>query len=140
MLNHTGQWRLGSRQMFDLIPRSLVTRLKQERLKQWAPQHRAAVTAATKALSDCKAAHGDAKGALPDDVQRAREELEARLLLLQEGGPEKEGVDPGPLLEVVAWHDGAVWRVAVDTSDIYIKPEDRCGIFLLMQVMQRARP
>lgn len=111
--------------MFDMIPRGLVARLKQQRAQHWAAQHRAALTAATRALADCKAATGTAKGTLSDEAQRTREELEARLKLLQEGAPDKEGVDPGPLIEVVAWHDGALWRVALDTSDLYIKPEDR---------------
>lgn len=47
------------------------------------------------------------------------EEAEARLELLKKDGAATLGwadeLEHGPLVDVVAWHDGSVWRAAVDT-------------------------
>lgn len=47
------------------------------------------------------------------------EDAEARLELLKQNGASTLGwadeLEKGPLVDVVAWHDGAVWRAAVDT-------------------------
>jgi len=43
---------------------------------------------------------------------REKGDLDARLEFL--GGFKFE--DPGPVFDVVAWHDGNVWRAAVDTG------------------------
>jgi len=60
------------------------------------------------------------KSAAPPAPGAALEEAEARLELLRKGNALatlgwQDAIDRGPLVDVVAWHDGARWRAAVDT-------------------------
>lgn len=74
-----GQWRMGTKRLFELLPRSLVKRLKEERRRLWSIQQRTAVSAATQELAAWKVKHGGNKGVVADAVQKEKEELEARL-------------------------------------------------------------
>ena len=47
-----GKWRVGSKRLYQLIPRGLKTRLERERKKRFQAQQREAVTAATAAVAD----------------------------------------------------------------------------------------
>jgi tripeptidyl-peptidase-2 len=60
------------------------------------------------------------KAATPPAPAAALEEAEARLELLRKGNALstlgwQDAIDRGPLVDVVAWHDGTRWRAAVDT-------------------------
>ncbi len=69
---------MGTKRLFDLIPRSLVKRLREERKRIWSIHQRTAVSAATQELAAWKTKHGG-KGGGGEEVQREKEELEARL-------------------------------------------------------------
>lgn len=35
--------------------------------------------------------------------------------------------DPGPIVDAVVWHDGAVWRAALDTTEVHALWGDAAG-------------
>jgi tripeptidyl-peptidase II len=84
--------------------------------ERWLVQQRKALADAVAdvdALQSTKeAGEGGSQGR-----QELSKELEARVKLLEDHA---EGYkDTGPMLHCVVWHDGDVWRAAVDTSDFY---------------------
>jgi tripeptidyl-peptidase II len=115
--NPSGEWRVGAAPAFSLLPGGLKHRLKEERRKRFDEQQRGAVTKATAALVAFEAAHGRAPAtATPAEIKQ-REELEARMKLLEELSSKYE--DQGPMVEAVVWNDGEKWVAALDTSDFY---------------------
>ena len=103
--NPTGQWRVGCKLLYELVPRPLQARLKEERRKRFDEAQRAALAAASAALAAADAkpgaaagkaaastaaagGKGDAEGegkceAAPAAKQPSRAELEARVAYLQ---------------------------------------------------------
>jgi tripeptidyl-peptidase-2 len=116
--NPTGEWRVGAAPAFSLLPGGLKHRLKEERRKRFDEQQRSAVTAATAAL----AAFGRAPATATPAEIKEREELEARVKLLDELSSKYE--DHGPMVEAVVWNDGEKWVAALDTSDFYTAVEE----------------
>ncbi|GLI68325.1 hypothetical protein VaNZ11_012720 [Volvox africanus] len=114
--NPSGEWRVGCKHVYDLISRTLVTRLKEERKKKWEESHRRAVAEAVAALAKFDRDTGASK--ISSDVAgKQRTELEGRLNLLKDLAKQYE--DPGPLLDCVVWYDGSNWRAALDTSQLH---------------------
>jgi len=115
--NPSGEWRVGAAPAFFLLPGGLKHRLKAERRKRFDEHQRAAVTEATAALAAFEAAHGRAPAtASPAEIKK-REELVARVTLLEELSSKYD--DQGPMVEAVVWNDGDKWVAALDTSDFY---------------------
>lgn len=110
--NPGGKYRLGLKRAFDLFPEELNERLKARRQeKKWDPQQRAAV-AAVKA----QMAAWDAENPSPDvQKKKERDDLDRRLAALD--ALQEEYDDPGPIHDCVVWHDGEVWRAAIDTDE-----------------------
>lgn len=108
--NPSGEWRVGSKHLYSFLPQSLVSRLKEEKKRQWEEQNRQAVAIVSQPES-CTL--------LPIPLGSAKQkaaEVDVRVAFLKEA--EKTRDDLGPLLEVVAWHDGFHWRVALDTTEL----------------------
>ncbi|WIA14765.1 hypothetical protein OEZ85_003250 [Tetradesmus obliquus] len=144
-VNPSGQWHVGCRRLFELFPKPLQSRVKEQRKKAFEEAQRAAVAAAAAALaaaakappatsssSDTSSdgatpaapAAAAADGTRPAAAATAaaaagpsKSELEARLTYLQDSF--KSYDDAGPVVDCVVWHDGSTWRVALDTSDMY---------------------
>jgi len=116
--NPSGKWHVGSKAAFDLFPNQLKERIRNERQKRFSEQQRVAHTAAT-------AAAADAPGGKSTEDKKRAEELQARPKLLQDMADKHK--DFGPMLHCVVWHDGDVWRAAVDTSDMYEEADDIRG-------------
>ena len=109
--NPSGEYRVGSKAGFEIFPRGLVTRLKEEGLKEWRKGAGAAEAEVTRLLAAWHAAHPGPAPAGPAAL-REREDLEARQKQLRELKH-----DPaGPVYDVVSWHDGETYRVAVDVG------------------------
>jgi tripeptidyl-peptidase-2 len=110
--NPSGEWRVGSKHLYSLIPSMLVSRLKEEKKRRWEEKHRQAMVIASQP-------EGSSPSSLPSPSGSAKQksaELDARVTFLKEA--EKAREDLGPLIEVVTWHDGSNWRVALDTSEL----------------------
>jgi tripeptidyl-peptidase-2 len=132
--NPSGEWRVGYKAAYDLFPGGLQSRLKKQRKLKWVEKHRVALTAATAALAEHKAKYPTSNSLTSDNgndgggdkKKKEREELEARVKLLQDDfGPEKYQ-DNGPILECVVWNDGSTWLASIDTSDMYDDSGDEC--------------
>ncbi|XP_059451546.1 tripeptidyl-peptidase 2 isoform X2 [Corylus avellana] len=57
------------------------------------------------------------------NLKRAREDLQNRVDILRKQSESFD--DKGPIIDAVVWHDGEVWRVAVDTQSLEDDPD--CG-------------
>jgi tripeptidyl-peptidase-2 len=112
--NPSGEWRVGAKRLFDIIPGGLQRRIKGERRKALDEAQRPAVAEARSRLSEFVCAHPGSK-VLSEEDQATKRELQARLDLLE--GADKEHDDLGPVLDCVVWHDGSAWRAVVGSAD-----------------------
>ncbi len=107
----SGEYHLGLKPAYELYPGGLVGRLRGKRGEKWAERQRAAVTALEREIAAWDAGHP-----APDaETKKQRDELALRLSLLQ--GLQKGYRDPGPIFDCVVFHDGEVWRAAIDTDE-----------------------
>ena len=117
-VNPSGNWRVGAKAAYELFPAGLKARTQEERKRRWDEHQRAAVTAATSAVAAFARAHPAAAAVAADPaLKKEKEELDARVALLQEMSTTYD--DVGPLIDAVVWHDGNKWLAALDTSDFY---------------------
>ncbi|MCK4341305.1 MAG: S8 family serine peptidase [Phycisphaerae bacterium] len=109
--NPTGKYHLGLKRAYEIYPGGLVARLTEERLEKWEEKQRVAVAELERRLVEWDADH-----ASPTSEQmKERDELELRLELLD--AMQDEYDDPGPVFDCVVFHDGSVWRAAIDTDE-----------------------
>ncbi|KAG2491863.1 hypothetical protein HYH03_009817 [Edaphochlamys debaryana] len=114
--NPSGEWHVGCKHVYGLVSRGLVTRLKEDRKKRWEEAQRRAVAEAVAALAKFDRDTPGSKLSEPE-AKKERAELEGRVGLLKDLAKAYE--DPGPLLDCVVWHDGGVWRAALDTAELH---------------------
>jgi len=107
--NPSGEFHLGVKPAYELYPEDLVPRLKQKRGAKWAERQRAAVVALQRQL----AAWDEATPAPNVEQKKERDELALQLSLLEK----RRYSDPGPIFDCVVFHDGKVWRAAIDTDE-----------------------
>lgn len=112
--NPTGDWRVGAKRLFDVVPGGLSGRVKGERKKALDEAQRAATAKARTLISEFDAAHPVAK-ALSEEDKATQRELKAQLAQLEKAESTVE--DLGPVIDAVCWHDGECWRAVVGTSD-----------------------
>uniref|UniRef100_A0ACD5ZLK2 Uncharacterized protein n=1 Tax=Avena sativa TaxID=4498 RepID=A0ACD5ZLK2_AVESA len=111
--NPSQEWRVGYKLVYELFTDTLISRLKKERKKKWDEENQEAISGALNQLNEFEKKHGK-----PDDakLKKAKEDLQDRLDCLKK---QSDGYDDkGPVIDVVVWHDGDVWRVAVDTQGL----------------------
>ncbi|TQD86599.1 hypothetical protein C1H46_027865 [Malus baccata] len=118
--NPSGEWHVGYKLVYELFTDTLTSRLKRERRKKWDKQNQEEIAKAVKHLQEF-----DQKHSKLDDVnlKRAREDLQNRVDYLQKQADSYD--DKGPVIDAVVWHDGEVWRVALDTQTLEDNPD--CG-------------
>jgi tripeptidyl-peptidase-2 len=104
MTPSSGEYRVGLKRAFDLYPTPLTKRITADRKVAHDQTQRKREASLYQAL----AALG------PKDADK-KKQLEAELENL--AVLNKDFTDPGPLWDVVCFHDGNVWRAAVDTSE-----------------------
>lgn len=111
--NPSQEWRVGYKLVYELFTDTLISRLKKERKKKWDEENQEAISGALSQLNEFEKKHSK-----PDDakLKKAKEDLQDRLDCLRK---QADGYDDkGPVVDVVVWHDGDVWRVAVDTQGL----------------------
>ncbi|MQM06774.1 hypothetical protein Taro_039603 [Colocasia esculenta] len=111
--NPSGEWHVGCKLVYGLFTDSLTSRLKKERRKKWDEKNQEAISESLKHLNEF-----DKKHRKIDDVslKKVREDLQNKLDFLRKQAESYE--DRGPVIDVVAWHDGSIWRAAVDTQSL----------------------
>ncbi|XP_006647647.1 tripeptidyl-peptidase 2 [Oryza brachyantha] len=118
--NPSQEWHVGYKLVYELFTDSLTSRLKKERKKKWDEENQEAISEALKQLNEFEKKHRKSDDA---KLKMAHEDLQNRLDYLRK---QAEGYDDrGPVIDVVAWHDGDVWRVAVDTQGL--ESNQNCG-------------
>jgi tripeptidyl-peptidase-2 len=90
-VNPTNTWRVGTKRAYDLWPSPLVTRMKKSRKNRFAIEHAAL-------LAKAQGSKDPAELEILKDLYKTYD-------------------DAGPTYNVVSWHDGQHWRVAVDTLE-----------------------
>eukprot|EP01122_Echinamoeba_exundans_P008069 TRINITY_DN2601_c1_g4_i1.p1 TRINITY_DN2601_c1_g4~~TRINITY_DN2601_c1_g4_i1.p1 ORF type:complete len:1306 (-),score=238.67 TRINITY_DN2601_c1_g4_i1:694-4611(-) len=107
--------RVGTKRVFQLFPKPLISRMKAERKKIFDEKHRDAVLALTRAI----ASYDSYKSNIPESEipQNGKFDLEARLEQLK--AMESAIEDVGPICDVVLFRDPAtkLWRAAIDTTE-----------------------
>jgi tripeptidyl-peptidase-2 len=112
--NPTGDFRVGAKPLYDVIPGGLASRIKKARRKVLDEAQRAATDKARTVLSEFDAAHPASKPLSEEDKAMQRE-LKAHLEQLENAESIVE--DLGPVIDAVVWHDGSDWRAVVGTTD-----------------------
>ncbi|KAJ0970189.1 hypothetical protein J5N97_023066 [Dioscorea zingiberensis] len=111
--NPSQEWHVGCKLIYELFTSSLTSRLKKERKKKWGEKNQEAISEALKHLNDFDKKHSKTEDLM---LKRAREDLQNRLDLLRKEAESYD--DRGPVIDIVVWNDGDVWRVAVDTQGL----------------------
>ncbi|KAK7315056.1 hypothetical protein VNO77_33588 [Canavalia gladiata] len=115
--NPSGEWHVGYKLVYELFTEDLTSRLKKERKKKWDEENQKEIARVVKQLADFDKQYVKVEDA---KLKRAREDLQNRLDILRKQ-PESYD-DKGPVIDAVVWHDGEVWRVALDTHSLEDDP------------------
>ncbi|KAL0873707.1 hypothetical protein Bca101_023412 [Brassica carinata] len=118
--NPTGEWRVGCKLVYELFTDTLTSRVKKERRKTWDEKNQEEIAKAVKNLYDFDQKHSKVDDA---KLKKTREDLQSRVDFLKKQADKYE--DKGPIIDAVVWHDGEVWRVALDTQSLEEDPD--CG-------------
>ncbi|KAI5444494.1 variant 2, tripeptidyl-peptidase II Tpp2 [Lathyrus oleraceus] len=118
--NPSGEWHVGYKLVYELFTEDLTSRLKKERKKKWDEKNQEEIAKAVKQLDDFDQQHIKVEDG---KLKRVREDLQHRLDLLRRQSESYD--DKGPVINAVAWHDGEVWRAALDTQSLEDDPD--CG-------------
>ncbi|CAL9068120.1 tripeptidyl-peptidase 2 isoform X2 [Musa acuminata AAA Group] len=111
--NPSQEWHVGYKLLYELFTSTLTSRLKKERKKKWDEKNQEAISEALRQLNEF-----DKKYDKLEDLKlkKAREDLQNRLDFLKKQAESYD--DRGPVIDIVVWNDGDVWRVAVDTQSL----------------------
>ncbi|KAG8381312.1 hypothetical protein BUALT_Bualt06G0109300 [Buddleja alternifolia] len=115
--NPSGEWHVGYKLVYELFTNTLTKRLKKERKKKWDEKNQEAIADAVKQLDEFDKKHIKADDA---KLKRKREDLQSRVDLLRKQADSYD--DKGPVIDAVVWHDGEVWRAALDTQSLEDEP------------------
>ncbi len=107
----SGKVRLGIKRGYELFPEELVTRLKQERRREWDRRQETRAANLQRQLHEWDAAHPEPNA----QQQRRRQELVARREVLKAAREAHD--DPGPIYDCLTFHDGEDWRAVIDTDE-----------------------
>ncbi|KAJ8511728.1 hypothetical protein OPV22_002162 [Ensete ventricosum] len=111
--NPSQEWHVGYKLVYELFTSTLTSRLKRERKKKWDEKNQEAISEALRQLNEF-----DKKYDKLEDLKlkKAREDLQNRLDFLKKQAESYD--DRGPVIDIVVWNDGDVWRVAIDTQSL----------------------
>ncbi|QQP38425.1 Uncharacterized protein FKW44_018993, partial [Caligus rogercresseyi] len=108
-------FRIGVKRAFDLYSRGLKDRVIKERLERnWEPGHRDALVSATRKLEEFDSKNPEP---LTGSKKLEKDDLESTLEMLNLMDKKARESDPGPIYDVVLFHDGQYWTCIVDTSE-----------------------
>lgn len=113
--NPTNQWRLGIKNGYDFFPANLKSRIKNERMDMDKKLVTETLLDAQSSLAKHTNTYGTNGGSPGSKEQDLFTELTARVTALKSISSSTGSDDLGPVYDIVCWHDGKVWRAALDT-------------------------
>ncbi|KAJ4706019.1 Tripeptidyl-peptidase 2 [Melia azedarach] len=116
--NPSGEWHVGYKMAYELFTDTLTSRLKKERKKKWDEKNQEAIAKAVKQLAEFEEKHKKVEDA---NLKRVHEDLQNKVDILRKQAESYD--DKGPVIDAVVWHDGEVWRVALDTQSLEDEPD-----------------
>lgn len=111
-----GTWHVGTKALFELVPKALADTLRGDRRRVWQEEQRVLLATATR---EAAAFRAEAKPGDDEARRRRGAELEARVALLLSLADKAE--DVGPFVDAVVWEDEREpgrWWAALDTSEL----------------------
>lgn len=111
--NPSGEWHVGCKLIYELFPASLMNRVKKERKRKWDEKNHEAISDALMSLNEFDKEHDKTED---KNLGRFRDDLQNRFDFLKKEAESYD--DRGPVIDVVVWNDGIVWRVAIDTQNL----------------------
>ncbi|KAM7273027.1 hypothetical protein ACFE04_027691 [Oxalis oulophora] len=118
--NPSAEWHVGYKLVYEFFTSTLTSRLKRERKKKWDEINQEEIAKAVKNLDEFDQKHTKVEDPI---LKRIREDLQNRIDFLKKHTESYD--DKGPVIDAVVWHDGEVWRVALDTQTLEDEPD--CG-------------
>ncbi|CAA0834352.1 Tripeptidyl-peptidase 2 [Striga hermonthica] len=118
--NPSGEWHVGYKLVYEIFANTLTDRVKKERKKKWDEKNQEAIAEAVKQLGEFDKRHTKVDDA---NLKKKRVDLQSRVDLLRKQADSY--YDKGPVIEAVVWHDGEVWRAALDTQSL--EDDSGCG-------------
>jgi len=103
--NPTNLYRVGIKNAFELYPKGLISRVKEERKKKTTLEINRLEAELQKLMSTIS----------DNDTSESAEDLRAELAQLR--AMEKDFQDPGPLYDCLTFHDGERYQAVIDTSE-----------------------
>ena len=114
-VDRTKPIRVGIKPAYELFPKKLVTRLKQERKETWLARHREAQTQVRAQVmqwkQDCGLLENSTSTTTTSLAQRQRyQDLVAQLAVLEKIEEKDSSDDVGPVYDCLVYHDGTQYR------------------------------
>jgi tripeptidyl-peptidase-2 len=111
--NPSGEWHVGYKLVYELFTSTLTSRIKKERKKIWDEKNQEAIAEAVKVLDAFEKKHTKVEDS---DLKKTREDLQSKVDFLRKQADSYD--DKGPVIDAVVWHDGDLWRAALDTQSL----------------------
>ncbi|KAG1676696.1 Tripeptidyl-peptidase 2 [Nymphon striatum] len=112
--NPSGKFHIGIKIAYELYPRTLKERIqKLMKHKHWSPFHKTVLATEQRKLVKFEEEHNTSVLSLAEKLEK--EDIEERINCLN--NLEKKYNDQGPVYDCVVFHDGEMWRAAIDTSE-----------------------
>lgn len=105
---------LGFKRAYELWPKDLIARRKQQRQRNWDVENAKVVAKVQRELADLEESPANPE-TKKETISAQKEELKAQLDVLKSLSSSYE--DPGPLLESVTYFDGKHWRTVVGGAE-----------------------
>jgi len=109
--NPTNTWKVGIKALYDLYPKTLLTRIKNERKEKFEKMHHQLIADAENYINDWESNHKN-KDKLTEEEIMEKEDLTNRLAVLKE--LYKNFDEPGMILDCVVFNDGNEWKAVID--------------------------
>jgi tripeptidyl-peptidase II len=106
----SGKVFLGIKRVYELFPRGLVKRVKEERLESFTESHRSAESVIQQKLNALEQQESNKTEA----YKREKKDIEALISALAE--QMEQYSDSGPAIDCLVFFDGSKWRAVVDSN------------------------
>eukprot|EP00800_Vazella_pourtalesii_P000658 TRINITY_DN10577_c0_g3_i1.p1 TRINITY_DN10577_c0_g3~~TRINITY_DN10577_c0_g3_i1.p1 ORF type:complete len:1237 (-),score=308.48 TRINITY_DN10577_c0_g3_i1:24-3734(-) len=117
--NPTGEWHVGVKALYQLIPKGLLNKVRKlRRQEKWDKQYERCMTVAQEERAQFEASKEEPVEGVCEGInfrKLRRDELTQRVECLREA--EKNYTDSGPAYDCVVYSDGDKWWVCIDTSE-----------------------